>query len=186
MSNPQTAAAANVEAADSLRQAITQHGVSLAELSERSPLLVVFLRHAGCTFCREALADIARQRGAIEAAGARIALVHMGSPEQGADLFAHYGLADVGQVSDPEQRLYRAFQLERGGLRQLLGPKVWWRGFKAAILDRHGFGRPPTDVRQMPGAFLIRHGRIVRSFRHATAADRPDYAALACDVATPR
>jgi hypothetical protein len=30
----------------------------------------------------------------------------------------------------------------------------------------------------MPGVFLIRDGRVVRRFLHATAADRPDYAEL--------
>nr|WP_256200529.1 hypothetical protein [Verrucomicrobium spinosum] len=50
-----------------LAEALTSAGPSLAALSQQSPVLVVFLRHAGCTFCREALADIARVRPAIEA-----------------------------------------------------------------------------------------------------------------------
>jgi hypothetical protein len=28
--------------------------------------------------------------------------------------------------------------------------------------------------RQLPGVFLLRDGRLVRAFRHETAADRPD------------
>ncbi|MGP1310160.1 MAG: hypothetical protein ACTS27_08185, partial [Phycisphaerales bacterium] len=39
-------------------------------------LLLVFLRHAGCTFCREALADVAKRRRRIENAKVRIVLVH--------------------------------------------------------------------------------------------------------------
>jgi hypothetical protein len=44
----------------------TNYGVTLNELSRISPVLLVFLRHAGCTFCREALADLAARRPEIE------------------------------------------------------------------------------------------------------------------------
>jgi len=47
-----------------LDTAVTQSGERLVELSEMSPVLLVFLRHAGCTFCREALADFAYVEGA--------------------------------------------------------------------------------------------------------------------------
>jgi hypothetical protein len=135
--------------------------------------LVVFLRHAGCTFCREALADVARQRKQIEADGTKIVLVHMGGSEE---FFAQYGLADVERVHDPERALYKAFGLQRGSLWQLLGPSVWWRGFGA--WRQHGVGFLEGDGFQMPGAFLVKGGRLVKEYRHATAGDRPDYCQL--------
>ncbi len=160
-------------------RARTQYGDSLLHLSIETPLLLIFLRHAGCTFCREALADLALQRRAIEDLGVRIALVHMGSGDEAAGLFARYGLAGLHRVDDPSQSLYRAFGLARGRLSQLFGPKVWFRGFQAAVLERHGVGRLAGDGFQMPGAFLLFHGEILNSFRHASAADRPNYVALA-------
>jgi hypothetical protein len=90
----------------------------------------------------------------------------------------------VPRVSDPEARLYRAFQLNRGKLSQFLGPAVWWRGFQSFILNRHPVGKPIGDPAQMPGVFLIQNGRILRSYFHQTSADRPDYVALAT-VAAP-
>lgn len=156
----------------------TNQGVTLEEMSTLSPVLLVFLRHAGCTFCREALADLAARRKEIESEGARLTLVHMGSEEHGARFFAKYGLADVPRVSDPDRTLYRAFGLPRGSLGDLFGPKVWWRGFQAAILDRHGVGTLVGDGFQMPGVFLIFHGEVLRSYRHQSAADRPNYMAL--------
>jgi peroxiredoxin len=153
----------------------TDSGVTIEDLSRRSPLLMVFLRHAGCTFCREALSDLARQRPAIEQAGARIVLAHMGEPEFGHEFFSRYGLQDLLQISDPKQTLYRAFGLRRGNLRMLFGPAVWWRGFDAAIRQGHGVGRLAGDGFQMPGIFLLFHGQILRSYRHQSAADRPDY-----------
>ena len=117
---------------DELAGARDQHGVSVAELSDAAPLLIVLLRHGGCTFCREALDDLARQRAAIEAGGARIMLVHLEADAHGAAMFARYGLADVSRVSDPQGRLYAALELRRGNLWQVLGPGVIWRGLRTA------------------------------------------------------
>jgi hypothetical protein len=158
--------------------AVTLSGRRLVELSDGSPVLLVFLRHAGCTFCREALSDIARDRQAIEQTGTRIVLVHMGDSMAVKKQMKRYGLRDVDRISDPDQTLYRAFGLNRGRLKQLLGPKVLWRGFRAGVLDGHGVGFPSADSYQMPGLFLIVDSVIAGRFRHATAADRPDYAGI--------
>lgn len=165
----------------------TNLGVSLDELSRLSPVLVVFLRHMGCTFCREALADLAAKREKIEREGTRLVLVHMSSEETASRFFARYGFQDVQRISDPGRTLYRAFGLMRGRFGDVLGPKVWWRGFQAGVLGRHGVGPLMGDGFQMPGVFLLFHGEIVRSYRHQSAADRPDYLALVTgkDYAAP-
>ncbi len=160
-------------------------GETLAELSAEHPVMVVFLRHAGCTFCREALSDLQSQRSRIEANGTRLALVHMISDEAAASFFAKYGLDDVARFSDPDRKLYQAFELQRGNLGQLLGPSVWWRGAKA-FFSGHGVGRLQGDGFQLPGTFIIHHGRIVQSFRNKTAADRPEYAQMAETCAVGR
>jgi hypothetical protein len=131
------------------------------------------------------LADIARQRRSIEAAGAAIVLVHMGEDQCGREFFARYSLNGVAQISDPKATLYKAFGLPRGTLRMLFGPRVWWRGFEAGILNRHGIGRLAGDGFQMPGLFLVFHGQVLRSFRHQSAADRPDYARFVRELELP-
>lgn len=156
----------------------TNMAVSLDELSRLSPVLLVFLRHMGCTFCREALADLAAMRRRIEAEGARLVLVHMSGEESASRFFARYGLDDVQSISDPDRTLYRAFGLPRGRFGDVLGPKVWWRGFQAGVLGRHGVGPLMGDGFQMPGVFLLFHGEVIRSYRHQSAADRPDYLSL--------
>lgn len=153
----------------------TNNGVTLDQLSRQTPVLLVFLRHAGCTFCREALADIGEQRRSIEATGTRVVLVHMGSDEQARKYLPKYGLLDTPRINDMPRHLYRAFGLCRGTMRMLFGPKVWLRGFQAAVLGRHGAGRLQGDGFQMPGMFLLYHGEVVRSYRHQSVADRPDY-----------
>ncbi len=161
----------------------SQNGHTLAELSASRPVLVTFLRHAGCTFCREALADLSHARQQLTADNVQLALVHMGEEDEASrQFFAAYQMDDVERFSDPHCQLYRALGLMRGSLPQLLGPRIWWRGFLAAIVNRHGFGKLVGDGFQMPGVFVIHHGQVVASYLHRTAADRPDYVALACSV----
>jgi len=158
-----------------LESITTDSGRRLVDLSQESPLLMVFLRHAGCTFCREALADIAQARQRIEAKGAKIVLVHMGDRAAMQELVAKHSLQDLERICDVDQILYQTFGLERGSLRQLAGAKVWWRGFMAGVVAGHGRGPASADVRQMPGVFYLDKGTIAGHFRHHSAADRPHY-----------
>jgi peroxiredoxin len=156
----------------------TESGRRLVDLTQESPVLLVFLRHAGCTFCREALADISRTRKAIESGSTRIVLVHMGDRTALTQLIDKYGLHDVERICDSGQVLYAAFGLKRGSFFQLFGWKVWWRGFVAGVVQGHGIGRQAADSRQMPGVFYLDKGLIARRFRHQSAADRPQYDSL--------
>lgn len=168
--------------ADVLRDSKTQAGASLLEMSQREELLVVCLRHFGCTYCREAMYDLAQQRSAIQASGARPIVVHMGNLQQGLEFLNRYGCEGVDQVSDPDRRLYRALELKLGTLSELFGGQAFWRALGEGTLFRFGFGRLTGNPLQMPGAFVIRNGQIVKSFRHKSSGDRPDYAGLACSL----
>ena len=153
----------------------------LRSLDSHSPALVVFLRSFGCTFCREAMADVAAAKSHIQSAGAQIAFVHGGSPDEAAPWFEKYALGDVTVISDPELAHYRAFGLGRSKVQSLVAPRVWTRGAVCAL--SHGFGVQSVEMmRQLPGVFVIQNGAIVREFRHRTPADRPDYLSLVMAV----
>jgi len=172
----------NESFAEVLQQQRSQLGYTLAELSQGQNVFVLFLRHSGCTFCREALADLAKQRATIEGQGTKLALVHLGTEEAATEkFFAAYVLQDINRFSDPDRHLYAAFELKRGTIGQLLGPTVWWRGM-LAFFRGNGLGMLNGDGLQMPGAFVIHDSQIVKAYRHATAADRPNYAELACKL----
>jgi hypothetical protein len=155
----------------------SEQGHTIGELSARAGVLLVFIRHAGCTFCREALADLAAMRPTIDSRGLRLAVVHMSGPQPGAALLAHYGLADVDHFSDPECRLFRAFDLARGTAGQVLGPAIWWRGLLALL--RHGVGKLEGDGFQLGGAILVRDGKVVAAQRLQTSAERMDLGRVA-------
>ena len=161
-----------------LQMTRTHRGDRLLDLSETAPVLLVFLRHSGCTFCREALSDLEGVRARIEATGTRIVLVHMSDEESAESHCAVFGLNGVDLITDPDRTLYWAFGLGRGRFGQLFGPRVWWRGFVAGVFRRLGIGRLDGDGFQMPGAFLFSEGKVVRYFYHRSAADRPDYLGL--------
>jgi hypothetical protein len=161
-----------------LDQYRTQDGRSLDALSRENPVLLVLLRHLGCTFCRETLADIAAQRHAIEAAGARVVFVHMGDESKSHYLFARYHLEDVPRISDPEARLYQALRLKRASLLEVYGPAMWRYALQSILLDGHGMGQLVGDRFQMPGAFLVQDGTVVSGFRHQLISDHPDYLSI--------
>lgn len=167
--------------AEVARSLTDQHGRSLADLTADRSTLLVCLRHNGCTFCRETLAELSRRRDEIESRNIHIAIATMADDESNAELARKYDLSGASWIADPQRRLYQALELRRGTFLELFGPIVWLRGIQA-LSKGHGIGIPAGDGFQMPGAFIIRGSKVVRAFRHAHASDRPDYENFVCEV----
>ncbi len=171
--------------ANIIRQMKTNEGDSLGDLSDETTVFLVFLRHFGCTFCREALADIAKRRSNIEEKGIKLVFVHMTDHETAERYFDKYNLEGVPHVSDPECRFYQAFGLVKGNFTQLFGLQSWIRGFQVGVMEGHGVGPMLGDGFQMPGIFVIKDHKVKDSFIHKLASDRPDYDQLleqCCEV----
>ena len=122
------------------------------------------------------------RRQEIEKRGSQIAIVYQESAEGMRPQLEKNGLSEIEQFSDPERKMYEAFHLHLATFGQLFGLKTFVRGFKAAITGGHGFGGVTSNVYQMPGAFLVQDGRVIREFRHQSPSDRPDYSDLACPI----
>ena len=162
-----------------LREYRTETGRNLLGLLDESPLLLIFLRHFGCSFCRQTLDDVSKIRSLIEAKGIRPVFVHLGSPERAKPYFDYYQLSDIERVSDPGATLYARpiFALQRKNIfLHFLTPAVW-KGW-LHIVRRQGIGLIHEDGEQMPGIFYLRGREIVRAFRYKTIADEPDYLKL--------
>ncbi len=153
---------------------------SLRDMSNKQPVMLIFLRHFGCTFCKETLWFINKLRPEIEAKGTKIILVHMHDEAKAIEELKKHNLQDLDTVSDPESMLYKGFQLKRGTLSQVLGLKVWMRGIYLWI-TRGAFISSPdgVDTFQMPGIFLVHNSEIIKKYIHLTAADIPPYLDLA-------
>ena len=66
------------EVTEALASIHTESGVNLLELAEKSPVLLVFLRHFGCSFCRKAISDVAELREELAKREVRPVFVHRG------------------------------------------------------------------------------------------------------------
>lgn len=160
-----------------LAKMITSEKVSVLELSQEYSILLVFLRHFGCLFCREALHDLANIKDELQQEGIKIVLVHMSEPALAEEYLAKYKLTGTAYVSDPSIQWYEQFGLVKGNMKQLLGLGVWMRG--AAVVAKGIFPqRVIGDGFQMPGVFVIQKGQIIQSFIHRLSSDRPDYKTL--------
>ncbi len=158
---------------------ITDRGNSIAELSTQSPVMLVFLRHFGCTFCREALAELSQKRKSIKDMGSNLVFVHMADDETANRYFTRYNLEGAEHVSDPECEYYASFGLVKGNFRQLFGLSSWIKGFQKGIIEGQGLGQRLGDDFQMPGVFIVQGGRIREHYIHKLASDRPNYEKLA-------
>ena len=158
---------------------ITNRANSLGELSNRQPIMLIFLRHFGCTFCREALSELSHKRAALEAKGPRLVFVHMADTDTADKYFSRYNLEGVEHISDPDCQYYTAFGLVKGNFRQLFGLSSWIRGFQAGVIEGHGIGKQMGDEFQMPGVFVVQGNRIREHYIHKLSSDKPDYEKLA-------
>jgi len=148
---------------------------SLADLSQKNPVLLVFLRHFGCIFCRQALADISKRKSEIVARNIELVFVHMATNKIANQYFDEYGFADTKHISSPNCKIYRDFGLMKGTFGQLFGLKTWIRGYEAKKEGVSGSLTQIGDSLQMPGIFIIDKGQVVDSYIHKVASDRPDY-----------
>jgi len=152
------------------------NGISLAELSQDSPVMLVFLRHLGCVFCKESLQELSAKKDYFIDRNVKLVFVHMGAPDRAVEFFDNYDLGDFDTISDPECTLYEQFGLIKGTFNQLFGLQVMLRGLEASIVKGNSFSlKQIGDGFQMPGIFYLLNGEIVQSFIHKRASDRPDY-----------
>jgi thiol-disulfide isomerase/thioredoxin len=158
-----------------------ESGRTLLELTQESPVLLLFLRHFGCSFCRETLDRVSQIRSKLEVKGVRPVFVHLATPERAKPYFDYYHLSDVERVSNPDASLYRnpVFGLGRTNpFSHFLRPtvvKAWLTG----AIRSYGIGLIKEDGEQMPGVFYLRDRKIANFYRYRTIADRVDYLALA-------
>src|SRR3954465_941749 len=111
--------------ADELLQIFTTNKMhTVTELAERQPVQLIFLRHFGCTFCKETSIPIKKMQTQIEHMGTKIVFVNMLDERNCMQEFSKYNFKDVEYICDAESLLYKAFKLRRGSLTQLFGLKV--------------------------------------------------------------
>ena len=156
--------------------AATGEMMRLASLWASRPLLLVFIRHFGCPQCKELLDFLTGNSARLEAAGLGVAIVTQGTVPETAE-FCREHAPGLLCLADPQRQAYRAYQVERGGLRQtFLSPRVWRSNQRAAQTKGYQTEFPPPgqDAMQMAALFVIsREGRIRLPYYYGDIADHP-------------
>jgi len=151
-------------------------GETLAEAAQQQTVVIVFLRHFGCTFTRQILRGLEELKTQAKRNDARLVLVHMLQRGDETEYLAASN-SDIPRIADPNCELYRAFGLGKAGPFELFGPQVWLRG-AVALFKGCGVGHLAGDGMQMPGAFLYKDEKILRSQPAKSAANLPDLPSL--------
>lgn len=149
--------------------------VRVSNYWQDSPVVVVFLRYLGCTFCREQVIALRDNYKAIEAAGAQVVCVAMGGDKVGQAFQVMFALPyPLLMLGESDTRPYRQYGLAKGTFMQLLGPRLFVKGFAAmrSLGNRTINPAQPGDKMQLSGTFIIDKGGTIRlAYRSRDAAD---------------
>jgi peroxiredoxin len=156
----------------------TQSDKSVLSIANQKPIMLIFLRHFGCQFCREAMDDLSKLRPRLNALNTELILVHMAENKVAETYLKKFNLEDINHISDPDCRFYTAFGLKKGNFTQIFGIQSWIRGYSVRVKYGSEIGKYLGDNFQLPGAFVIFEGKILDSFINKYPSDRPNYDGL--------
>ncbi|TGK26871.1 AhpC/TSA family protein [Leptospira yasudae] len=134
--------------------------------------LLVFLRHSGCIFSREAIHDL-KEISEICLSFPPVLFFFPGQLKDAEEFFSGVW-EEASVVADAKAEFYSDLGLETANLVQLAGPEVLI-GTARATLKGHFYGIPGSNPLQMPGAFLVVRDRIVWEHRYRHIGDHPDW-----------
>lgn len=145
--------------------------VRLGQLWAQRTAVLVFVRHFGCLFCRQQVADLSAHREQIRSLGAELIVIGHGSIDE-ARAFRDEHHLTFPLFTDPGRHAYRALEM-RHGRRTLMSPRVvvhtvtaMWRGFRQTFVA--------GDPLQQGGVVVIAPGGVER-YRYISreAGDHP-------------
>ncbi len=149
----------------------------LAKRSNNHPVLLVFLRHFGCIFCRELVTELSELRPTLNEMDIELAFVHVGTDQASDEFFTRFKLPKVARFSDPQSEYYEKFGLKQMTLAGMVSFATI-AGSIRALKSGGRQGKTEGNPKMMPGLFFVSHGKIVRSFIHKSPGDKPDIMAF--------
>lgn len=134
------------------------------------PIVLTFLRHFGCQFCREIIARLRTGYSALTEHGLGVVAVGQGSPSQAA-YFSSTFRVPFPILTDPARQGYQAFDIPEGKLSKTLKPDVTYQMLAAATrghlpdLPQHVrsyTGKDGSSIRQLGSTFLVNRDGLIR------------------------
>lgn len=150
--------------------------IKLSSLWQNKVLVLAFTRHFGCPQCKEMLDELVTGYPELVDAGLSLAVVTQGTLDQTKEFCAERA-PGILCLSDPERKVYAAFGLERGTLRQtFLSAQVWKSNRRLKKTRGWNTELPPPgqDSMLMSGTFVIGPDGLVRlPYYYENIADHP-------------
>jgi len=144
--------------------------VRLAAYWQSGTTALVFMRHAGCIFCREQVQELRDNADALAEAGVSIVVLTPDRPSR-ARKFVEEHRVPFPTLSDPERNAFRAYGLMDGSIGQLVNRRIVAEGVKAT-LNGTLVRRPTSAPRQLPGTAIVDGtGRLLHLHHGRDAAD---------------
>jgi len=162
----------------------------LSDFWAHAPMLLIFMRHFGCSCLAERWEGLRGELDDYAEAGARVVAICQAEPERAKVVAARRGYA-FPLLCDPDLEAYRAFGLLEGQPAQILHAFPWKADDEETartlfIEPRRGTERAVVDSPwQLPGEFVIgSHGRIALAHRYQYCEDFPPKTVLLGAIAT--
>ncbi len=149
--------------------------VRLREYWRDAPTVTSFLRHFGCLFCHQMVADVVRTVPRILSKNANVVLVGNGSIDQAERFFRSKGLPSerCHVVTDPARESYKAAEFQCGYAKTFAKPSR--AAYRAARKEGHKIVGLFGDLTQLGGVLVTRPpARFMYLHRSSYAGDHPD------------
>jgi len=156
---------------------LDHQSVHLSETFKQGTTLLTFLRHFGCTFCRQWLSQLENRFTDLTAAGLEVVAVAMGDPKHAARYCPQLA-PSATCLSDSTVEVYNVYGLKRAGLKEFASLDMLVKGARATI---QGYfpGEVTADPTMLPGTFIVDNAGIVRyAYYSKHPGDHPDIDAL--------
>ena len=161
----------------------TGTATSLGSLWTRRSVVLAFVRHLGCIFCRQQVAGLSKRVPEIEGRGGRLVLVAPSKSEHIASFRESTGYKGALFV-DPALRAFKTAGLVRGRA-STYHPLAVLRGIGAMARGFRQVGRQ-GDIVQQGGTFVLGPGDRVRyEWRDRYAGHHPDPDAVVGALPSP-
>ncbi|KAL0490954.1 regulator of G-protein signaling [Acrasis kona] len=162
----------------------TNKGVTLGEINKRHKILLMFLRHTKCLFCKEALKDISEAYLPLIQHNTVPIVVHIETPEFFSKFITKFADGDAIMLNllsayDKDFVLSKQFRIvsANDNLKEMLRnlPTTIKRAAQTGYTQNPLTANSGPDPGRIPSLFIIEQGKIVNEHRHRHIGERPDY-----------
>ncbi|KAL0479014.1 hypothetical protein AKO1_007887 [Acrasis kona] len=169
-----------------LDHVLTNKGSSIADLSVKHNVLLMFLRHTNCWTCKETISDIAANYMSLLKYNTIPVLVHLESKKYFSEWLQKFAgdndvIKNMLSVHDEKKHVSNAFKVKSGFPPLKHFPSAVARSSKNISDQDNLFGPEGVDFKTFPALFIIEKSKIVREFRHKVHSERADYLRILID-----